>query len=230
MLLVPHSSLILFRGETKKKRQKSALWRHEFFKRCWAALPSADMWKLRISSASFPVQTNWPWPILCAAGSDAVTETDKLKWQPYWGDRAMLSLVHRSQPLTVTAAWGRLYDGCIDPCPQKHSAFDILPMWSVYSLRYGARRIVFFYPEIHKNGRLPVYFVWCVHKTLLMHRLTPASFCCKMVWSWPPSDTDQRQLLPWLASHYLEERTAQIIYSSSALEVKIVLIKTYEVD
>lgn len=130
-----------FLGE-KQKKTKSALWRDEFFKRCLAALPSADMWKLTIGSASFPVQTNWPWPVLCAAGSDAVTETDKLKWQPYWGDRAVLSLVHRSQPLTVTAAWGRLYDDCIDPRPQKHSVFDILPTWSVYSLRYGAQRIV----------------------------------------------------------------------------------------
>lgn len=44
-----------------------------------------------------------------------------------------------------------------------------------------------------------------VQLPLWISRLTPASFCCEMVWSWPPSGRGRLQSLPWLTSHCLRK-------------------------
>lgn len=133
-----------------------------------------------------------------------------------------LSSAHRSQPLPMTAAWRQLHD-CTDLHLQKPVSF-----WQFPNMVYARPNVIVTGPSQHCKDWwdivawshfsvltsiriiVCVFFlcfaaVSCLSLSISLWILTPASFCCKMVWSWPPSGTDQLQLQPWLASRYLEK-------------------------
>lgn len=150
----------------------------------------------------------------CAPRSKAVNEinnkSDSLLWKSLCPCCACLSFARRSQPPLMTAAFGQFYDDCIDLELQKclcfwqsskrglctawgnchsalteHSYQDV--WWDIAVWR------LFFSLEINKTDCAPLYLGLCspflsviAHLLLWISKLTLASFCCEMVWSWPP--------------------------------------------
>lgn len=177
------------------------------------SLDTAELWWCVVSLASQLMQRKRSLQCYHATVSKAVTEMDKQ--QSYYECPSVLG-IH-----VTTAAWRQIPESWL----HWYSSLKAVRFWQFPNMVYAQ-------PKVTVTGPLQHWKDWwaiVAHSVLTSIReivcffilscaavpglslfislwiLTPASFCCKMVWSWPPSGRDQRQLLPWLTSRYLEK-------------------------